>query len=316
MIGRRSTKRMAECAVAMFAQAKGIDRGNWIPWDPVHDYFFERDFDAKFLKVVELAASRGERPFIEFFLGLHTGETVPGAVGLSADALQAAGQLYLQSIAQEFLKHEEGLRLIPAATNDRTRDAITAAQLRVMRAKWLPPIEALRSALELDGYAFRDGALYFRESSPVPAEKHRDLLVKLAQDLGLGEVSVFTHCLQVSEDRYQSQAWEDCVGNARKAMELAFFQCASLWSRRSAGANLPSDFEKRPVKVREYFKDQGLISEKEHEALSKNYALLSEVGSHPYIAQADQARMLRQIALVLTEFVMVRTSGALKATGK
>ena len=34
-------------------------------------------------------------------------------------------------------------------------------------------------------------------------------------------------------------------------------------------------------------------------------------GSHPYIAQQDQARLLRQLALVLSQFILLRYQGYL-----
>jgi len=40
---------------------------------------------------------------------------------------------------------------------------------------------------------------------------------------------------------------------------------------------------------------------------------LSETGAHPYMAESDQARLLRQLSLTLSQFVLLRLEAALKA---
>ena len=57
---------------------------------------------------------------------------------------------------------------------------------------------------------------------------------------------------------------------------------------------------------------KGLIEKKEREAIDKVYGLLSHTGGHPYMAEGDQARLLRQLSLVLTQFALLRLEGALK----
>jgi hypothetical protein len=45
------------------------------------------------------------------------------------------------------------------------------------------------------------------------------------------------------------------------------------------------------------------------EALAKVYGLLSHTGGHPYMAQNDQARLLRHLALTFSQFAMLRLRG-------
>lgn len=59
-----------------------------------------------------------------------------------------------------------------------------------------------------------------------------------------------------------------------------------------------------------------LFERKERESLDKLYGLLSETGAHPYMAESDQARLLRQLALPLTQFVLLRLESALKISGR
>jgi len=67
----------------------------------------------------------------------------------------------------------------------------------------------------------------------------------------------------------------------------------------------------RASEVREYLEREGMLETKEKKAIASIYGLLSDTGSHPYIAQNDQARLLRQLALILSQFVMLRFQGRL-----
>ena len=64
--------------------------------------------------------------------------------------------------------------------------------------------------------------------------------------------------------------------------------------------------------MRNYLEEEGLLETKEKEAVAKIYGLLSNTGGHPYMASNDQARLLRQLALTLSHFVMLRFDGYLK----
>lgn len=78
----------------------------------------------------------------------------------------------------------------------------------------------------------------------------------------------------------------------------------------SRGTEIPEATFSRPARVREYLESSGLLESKEKEALSSVYALLSETGSHPYMAASDQARLLRHLALTLSQFVLLRLKGS------
>lgn len=309
MIGRRSTQRLAAAAHARFAQSNGAGRGLWIPWDDVYDFCYSHDFETAFLNAIEAGARDGERGFEEFILKLHTGESVASLRHRKAsdgDALE--GQVFLRQFAQAILA-------------DFYQSAITSedANIKTLQAalEWGKKdrkhgIHGLLKSLELDGYAWVDGNLIHRESAPVDAEKQRELIGVLGGQLGLGKLDVLAHNLKLSEGAYQDGRWEDCVGNARKAMELCFQECASLWSRRVLGQELDAETYKWAGKVRDFLNTHTLLTDDEKKATAASYGLFSGVGNHPYIAQHDQARMGRQIALILAEFVLLRTAGALK----
>ena len=67
-----------------------------------------------------------------------------------------------------------------------------------------------------------------------------------------------------------------------------------------------------PVKVRDYLMEQGLILSEEKATLSSVYSLLSHTGGHPYMADCEQARLMRTLALVFAQFAMLRLRGSLR----
>jgi hypothetical protein len=66
----------------------------------------------------------------------------------------------------------------------------------------------------------------------------------------------------------------------------------------------------RPVEVRSLLEEFSLLEKREREALDKVYALLSHTCGHPYMAEKDQARLLRQLSMTLGQFVLLRLDGA------
>jgi len=57
---------------------------------------------------------------------------------------------------------------------------------------------------------------------------------------------------------------------------------------------------------------EGLLEVKEKQAIDSVYQLLSETGGHPYMAESEQARLLRHLSLTFSQFVMLRLKGAIK----
>jgi hypothetical protein len=305
MIGRRSTKRLAELYLHKFARATSSSgSGKWVLWDEVYDFLYERDFDAHFCNAAKSAAHNGARNFEEFILRLHTGESVAKLrVGLSV-ALGVEGQGYLRNLAEAILIDVE-------AIEDRVlREGGAAAKLR-KALKAQSPAEPLRRALELDGYVFKDNKLLHVESNIIDVEKQHSALIQLARDLELAKLDVIQHHLDLSEEHYAAGRWDDCIGNARKFLECCMQESAAGWSSRVLNATLPDKVYERAAAIRDFLLKQKLLTDDEYDTLGKTYGLLSGTGNHPFIAANDQARMLRQVALIYSEFVMLRVQGAL-----
>ncbi len=106
------------------------------------------------------------------------------------------------------------------------------------------------------------------------------------------------------------------MSNSRKFLELVLSEVAAAHASRVRQAPLSEGVLTTPVRVREYLQEAGLLEGKELAALTAVYKLLSEVGSHPYMALSEQARLLRHLSLTFSQFVMLRLQGSLASKGK
>jgi hypothetical protein len=133
----------------------------------------------------------------------------------------------------------------------------------------------------------------------------------LFKSLNLKNEETAYHHLLLSEEHYLHQNWDDSISNSRKFLECVLIEVAKMHSIKTHEIQLSESVSSKPVKIREYLYDEGLIEAKEKEVLASVYGLLSETGSHPYMAKNDQARFLRSLALSLSQFIMIRLSGEL-----
>jgi hypothetical protein len=308
MIGRRTTKRLAQVALERFAENKGHNMGKWVPWDKVYDFLFEHEFESAFCNAAETACHGGEREFEEFILKLHTGESVTDYKSkIPLEVAEIEGQVQLRKLANALLtEFKLGAKASAFGRSlESTRHAIRK-----------PAVDALESALELDGYSYKDGRLWHRESAPVDSEKQKGLLSGLARELTLANVDVLEHHLKRADECYEAGQWDDCSSNARKALECVLQEAAAKWSLEIEGIQLPGNTYTSARLVREYLQKRGIITEKEMDAMRANYGLMSDLGSHPNIGKRDEARMLRQIALVLAEYALVTLRTSIEARRK
>src|SRR5262249_39623997 len=125
---------------------------------------------------------------------------------------------------------------------------------------------------------------------------------------------IMKHTLELSETHYVAGHWDDCIANSRKFLEAVLQESAARHHVTKLGRPISNTLSERPVEVRNYLEAKGLIEPKEKEAIAKVYGLMSNTGSHPYIAQKDQARLLRYMALTFAQFALLRLQGALSTT--
>lgn len=260
--------------------------------DSLYEFLFNHDFQAWFCncaKNIKVAAVK------EFVMKIHTGETQSAATnGWTYVQRQRIGQRYLFDLAQAFLAEFQ-----------------LADEWQ--QKKYGQVVNELERCLELDGYSFVNGRLLTPESDILDVAETSGVLETLYADLGLDNREVAFHCLKRSEEHWLGEKWDDCISNARRFLEGVLQEVAAAHSKRKTGAQLLAKVYERPVEVREYLEREGLLETKEKKALAEVYGLLSNTGSHPYIAQKDQARLLRQQALILSQFVMLRYQGFLQS---
>lgn len=102
------------------------------------------------------------------------------------------------------------------------------------------------------------------------------------------------------------------VINVKKFVEAILQEVARAHANLK-GTNLEDQTLQRPVAIREYLEHENLLEKRERDTLDKLYGLLSHTGAHPYMAEQDQARLLRQLSLTITQFILLRLDGFLKS---
>lgn len=258
----------------------------------LYDFLYEHDYQAWFCNFSKKQHSI--RLLKELFLKLHTGESLYDVTAnWQWDKRQALGQNYLKNLARDMLRFYE----------ENFQDRLSGPTAKNSH-------EELLRRLEIDGYSFKDGQLYQTEPDVLNVEEEIGLLEKLHISLKLSDREMAFSFFKLSEEHYISGKWADCISNSRKFFESIIAQVAIRYASHKS-IQLATNTLERPVEVRAFLENQGLLEKRERESVDKIYALLSHTGSHPYMAEKDHARLLRQISLTFTQFVMLRLEGAL-----
>ena len=262
--------------------------------DELYDFLYENEYEAWFCNLANnLFTIRGLKAF---FLQIHTGESISTAKkDWSWVDRQKLGQRLLYNLAEDMLIWYETIRL-----NDHWEWEDHAEEA-----------DELTRRLELDGYIFREGKLLIQQSDVLDVEQERSILKTLYQSAGLQRSSEAFQFLTLAEENFVGGRWSDSIINARKFFELTAQEGAKALALYK-GSVINDDILTRPAQVRQYLEQQGLLERKERESFDKVYGLLSETGAHPYMAESDQARLLRQLSLTLSQFILLRLRTALK----
>ena len=122
-------------------------------------------------------------------------------------------------------------------------------------------------------------------------------------------MEAITHFLDLSEEHFLEKRWSDSIANSRKFLESVLQEIAASHCNRAYGKPLSKETYEKPALARQYLEDEGLLESKKREAIAKIYGLLSHTGGHPYMADSDQARLLRHLSLTVGQFVLLRYKG-------
>ena len=168
---------------------------------------------------------------------------------------------------------------------------------------------ALVRQLEIDGYVYCNDRLYPAESTVIPEEAEQSYLESLIVHTQLGDPDTIIHHLKLSEEHFLSAKWDDSISNSRKVLDAILKQITERVYIAVEKKPAPVGLLKNAQQTREYLERQGLVTTVERETLDKTYGLLSVIGGHPYIAEKDQARLMRHLALTFSQFVLLRYQG-------
>ena len=306
MISRRTALALAEVCARIFYYTYRSPGGYAsrtmyaVDTDEFYNFLYAHDYPAWLCNKAKSTTGHSEklpratRKLKEFIMKLHTGETQAEATPQwTWEQRELLGQRYLHNLAEDILNWWTEKQ------NEQARKALATQ------------IKELSSNLSLDGCVYKAPHLLAPESDVLDVKEETGVLESLHEDLALNNKEMAFHHLSLSEEHYLAERWDDSIANSRKFLECVLREVAAAHSLRCKGTQLPDSTYKRPVRVRDYLEREGLLETKEKETIASVYGLLSETGGHPYMARDDQSRLLRHLALTLSQFVMLRLRGSL-----
>ena len=289
MISRKTARLIAEVYEETFRRLHYRARSRYytINTSALYDFLFDNDYASYFCNLAKKTyESTRTRKFKEFLMQLHTGESLVAATpDWSWQQRQQLGQRYLHNLAEDILNH---LDLVPTAT--------------------------LRKQLELEGYRLESSRLLQSETDVLDADEETGVIHTLYGQLQLANKDTTFHHLDLTESHYLADRWDDSISNSRKFLESVLCEVVVAHSSRCKGEDLPDSIRNKPSHVRDYLEREHLLESKEKTALASVYGLLSRTGGHPYMAQSEQARLLRHLALIFSQFVMLRLKGRISSS--
>ena len=289
MISRKSANLLGQNYMNSFSSQRVDD-------DTLYDFLFDHDYSSWFCNAAKKII--WPRSLKEFVMKLHTGESTHNATkDWTWGERRRLGQTYLEKLAADIWQY-------PIDSYFTSHDRYTKDR------------NELKKQIEFDGYKFMQGRLIPTETDVLDSEEQAGLLETLFRKLKLGNSETALHCLKLSEKHWIDSNWDDCISNARRFFESTLQEVAATYSSSVKGHTLADSVYTRPFRVRDFLEDEGLIERQEKSTIKEVYGLLSATGSHPNIAAQDQARLLRQVALIFSHFVMLRLQSVLSPAGK
>jgi hypothetical protein len=281
MISKKATNLLAEIYILEFTQTHGAKQVK------LYDFLYERNYD---------------EPTLNSFK-----QSTPNSIKSNIQELQNT-KIYGES-GQELLK-KLSVDILQFLDSKRGKlDTLLFPHLSLPKEKL---VSSFLYYLELDGYIFKNGKLLPIENSVINQQTEQTYLEVLIDSISLSNSKVIKHHLNLSEEHYSTGKWGDCISNSRMALEAILQQVADAIYVKKKGTNLPSNIFSTPRLVRDYFKNENILEDKEVEVIRTCYGLLSNTGSHPNMSEKDQARLMRNLALSLSQYALITYEGFLK----
>lgn len=279
----------------------------------LNDFLYEQGYETWLLQTLRLDSnSHTTRLLRNSIMGIHTAETItPCTPDWSAETRQALGQKLLRKLAEDILNLYDSIPVRNDSSSSLTADILFGLAQSLSRPADVE-IKALRSQLEIDGFLYRDRHLYPSEKAVIDTVEQRTELERLVDSVPIKERAVIKHHIEESEKAYADNRWGHSISDARNFLEAILREIAAAHHLKTVRTPISDAIYNWPVKVREYLLVQGLIDKAEQEALWKCYGLISRTGSHPNIAEREQARLMRHLALTFSQYMLLQWEGYLK----
>ncbi|MBK5482680.1 hypothetical protein JFV29_12385 [Peribacillus sp. TH16] len=285
MFSRRSALILGDMFQDIYTyRGRGSGSGSKNDLNRLYDYLYENEYSSWFCNTAKnLRIFNQPRAIKELIMKLHTGETQYQVTSnWTWEQRKVLGQNYLVNLSEDILRAEHKLQ------------------------------GKLINSLELDGYKYNNGKLILSEVDILEVEEETGVLESLYTELDLNNRETALHHLKLSSEHYLAAKWDDSISNSRKYMESVLREIAYSYNEKIKRSKLSNRIYESPREVRSFLESEGILETKETKTIAAVYGLLSNTGSHPYIADNDQARLLRHLSLTITQFVMLRFEGSIK----
>lgn len=289
MVSKGTALLIAKCYEQAFGKGIGVGFAiGAITGDDLHDFLYRNECDDYLVQ--EAVRSHKAGSLKQFILDLGRG---------TRRSVDIAGR-----------KQEDRLRICQGWLEQLARGILVDSPRNIFGVTNINPYTfQLKSSLELDGYRLQNGQLSASELTVLDEAEAHQVLRQLACEVGLADAKMGFHHLDGSHTCYLAGKWEDSIGNSRKFLEYVVWETAAKCHLIDKGSPIDPKWHGLPRKARGYIQRVGLISLREKTAIDTLYALLSETGGHPYMAEREQARLMRHLALTLAQFVLLRLKG-------
>ena len=300
MISRKTTHSLGKVFSEIFKQPKittyiSTFTTYIVNTTKLYDFLFDHEYSAWFCnKASQIKSYTHTRPMKEFIMKIHTSETLYQVTkDWTLDEARKLGQRYLSDLTEDILNFWY------SDCDDYTKNNSKSA------------IIELENRLNLDGYFFKNSRLFYSEEDVLDIKEQIGVLESLISSLHLENKKTTLHHLKLSEEHYLASRWDDSISNSRKFLESILKEVATIHSSECKKIKISQSIYGTQWKIRDYLENENILDKKEKETIAKVYSLLSETGGHPYMAQNDQARLLRHLALTFAQFVMLRLQGSI-----
>lgn len=164
----------------------------------------------------------------------------------------------------------------------------------------------LLHCLELNGYRVVDAQLIQIEPVVEGQEPIEDDLTRALQESGLPQAQEIEQRLDACSDAFRRDEYNDCLNNARVALNTLARDIAAQRSVQHSGSYDPEKWGQ----VLAYLRQSGFIVDKQEEGLSGVYSFLSP-GAHVPIdfSEREYARLGRNLVLGMCYFLVKRYLG-------